>query len=234
MANRFADALRLPLSFPRLESYRPSGDSDFSMVTNYFHNIELSESLYPSLQMFEVALRNSIHSTLTSEFGGTNLWFDQPDLLLTWQKRRVAEARTALAQQGKPPTSDGIVAQLHFGFWQSLLSRPYEAQIWRAPGSDALHKAFPYAPRHFRSRQAIWERIDGIRNLRNRVFHYEPIWNWADLSKRHQHVLEAIAWISLEMHEAIGMCDRFPKVALEGRHALEERIISHVQRQYPG
>lgn len=69
MVAQFVADLELPLSRIRLENYRPLHGADLDMVVNYFLNIELSEALYPTLQAFEVALRNSVHRALSQHFG---------------------------------------------------------------------------------------------------------------------------------------------------------------------
>jgi hypothetical protein len=88
MVAQFVSALERPISRIRLENYRPIGGSDLEMVVNYFHNLELSEALYPSLQAFEIALRNGIHSTLAIHFNYT-FWFDTPGFLPEWQRIRL-------------------------------------------------------------------------------------------------------------------------------------------------
>jgi hypothetical protein len=47
MVARFAAALELPVSRVHLESYRPPGAGDITMIVNYPFNVELSEALYP-------------------------------------------------------------------------------------------------------------------------------------------------------------------------------------------
>ena len=90
------------------------------MVVNYFFNIELSESLYPSLQAFEVALRNTVHATLTNRFN--DRWFDRRTLLGSWQHDQVQYAKDKLNKEGKPHDPGRAVAELHFGFWHSMFN----------------------------------------------------------------------------------------------------------------
>lgn len=94
MVSSLIPALALPLPSVRLEAYRPVGASDLEMMVNYLWNIELSEALYPCLQSFEVALRNSIHASLSDHFQN-EFWFDQ-GILLEWQEETLYEAREQL------------------------------------------------------------------------------------------------------------------------------------------
>lgn len=53
-------------------------------------------------------------------------------------------------------------------------------------------------------------RLSNIRKLRNRIFHYEPIWYYPDLEEQHAKVLEAINWINPAMKEFVLLIDQFP------------------------
>lgn len=215
----------------RLENYRPANGSDLDMIVNYFYNMELSESLYPSLQAFEIALRNSIHLTLGLHFG-TSHWFDQPGFLPHRQSRQIADARQTLTKEGKSPTPDRIIAELHFGFWHSMFNSPFEHELWRPNRSALVKQVFPYAFNRQSNRQDMWDRIDRIRIIRNRVMHYEPIWYRARLETDHDAILEALSWISPAMHETIKMCDRFSTVLVSGRESMKRKVQNEITRRY--
>jgi hypothetical protein len=227
MVARLVAALEPAVSKVRLEAYRPTGASDLDMVVNYIRNIELSEALYPCLQSFEIALRNSIHTALSRKFQ-TEFWFDQKELLLSGQGRAVSGARDELTKHGKPQESGRIVAELNFGFWHSMFNRPYETGLWHAHGAALLVDVFPHLPRTLRTRQSVWNRCDQIRRLRNRVFHYEPIWARPNLAGEHQHVLESLGWINGEMRDTIEMCDRFNDTLRAGRQPVKDRIMDRL------
>jgi len=231
MVAQFVAALERPVSRVRLENYRTAGGSDLEMVTNYFYNLELSEALYPTLQAFEVALRNSIHLVLTND-ARTPFWFDRSGFLPPWQTQEVSTARKKLMRDGKPLVADRIVAELKFGFWHSLFNSPFERNLWRPDRSARVLDVFPQIPAKQRSRQTVWNRCDRIRIIRNRVMHYEPIWARPNLDRDHFEILEAIQWISEAMHETIAMCDRFPTVYASGRSNVSLRIQAEIKRRY--
>ena len=239
MVTQLIADLERPLSRVRLEHYRPDGGSDLQMVVNYFHNIELSEALYPSLQAFEIALRNSIHHAFTQRFG-TEYWFDVPDLYpvgpdvdaVPWQENAISSARAKLTSEKKPHDAGRIVAELHLGYWNSLFNRPFVNKLWLPDHGALLGEVFPFATRSQQVARHLERRITRIRLLRNRVMHYEPIWNRQHLQQNHAELLEAIAWISSAMHESIAMCDRFPGVLASGKDQVEQRIRAEVARRY--
>jgi hypothetical protein len=232
MVAQFVAALERPVSRVRLENYRPPGDDDLAMVTNYFYNLELSESLYPTLQAFEISLRNSIDAAL-AQHHHTAYWFDVPGFLPNWQRNEIAAARQQLSDEGKPHDPGRIIAELKLGFWHSLFNRPFEQHLWRPNASAKVLEVFPQISKKQRNRQAVWYRIQRLRNLRNRVMHYEPVWNRRQIAQDHFLILETIRWISEEMFETIAMCDRFPTVLQSGYIDVQRRIQAEIQRRYP-
>lgn len=224
MVAQLIQALTRPVSPVRLEAYRPVGGSDLDMVVNYLWNTELSEALYLCLQAFEVALRNSIHIALSHRFK-TEFWFDQ-GVLLDWQEETLQEARDQLTTYNKPHEPGRIVAELPFGFWSSMFNSPYEP-IWYADGAVLLDTVFPNLPRSLRKRKLISRRIERIRRLRNRVFHYEPVWNKTDLQDRHHQIDEALTWISTEMRDVMALSDRFDSVYSD-KPMIETKLKKHL------
>lgn len=219
------------LSHERLARYRPPGVSARDAVVHYLWNIALSEALYPSLHVLEVSLRNAIHGAATDKYG-TAFWFDLPGVLKKKQPDAVAGAREVLAKNGKQATSGRIVAELSFGFWTTLLSGSYEVHFWR-PAKYAIFKAaFPYLPMRglpFSDRRAaVHQRYNAIRLLRNRVFHFEPIWDYADLEKRYEQILEAVGWINPRLRDTLIQHDRFPEVLQRGEQGVGDRLASWV------
>ncbi len=79
-------------------------------------------------------------------------------------------------------------------------------------------------PNRIRTRKKLSQRFNRIRNLRNRVFHHEPIWYWQDLAQQHEDILEAIAWIEPAMRDLACAIDRFPGVHQKGLQEIEQKL----------
>ena len=110
----------------RLNAYRSSGLDDLDVVACYLWNSALSEALYPTLQTFEVGLRNALHNALTFRFGQAD-WYDSPHQFLDQASQNaILEGKFELTKNGKPHEPGRIVAELGFGFWTSLFNRKYE------------------------------------------------------------------------------------------------------------
>ncbi len=222
MQPNFAKLLTKAFSNERLTTYQQqlNHNSKLKLFNNYAWNMALSESLYSSLQVLEVTLRNSIHAAATLHLGCSD-WYNQTRII-SYHKdiKSLNTAKRTLKRQHKPFGPDRMIAELNFSFWTSLLDRRYEQVLW--PGM--LKQAFPNMPRHFRTRQVLSKRFHNARNLRNRIFHHEPIWASKNLSRQHQNILEAIAWIEPAAKDFVMSIDRFPEVYKAGPHDIELRL----------
>ena len=147
---------------------------------------------------------------------GTDNWFDIEDLLRDLQRDKVAEVRAGLVNQHKPVTADRVVSRLTFGFWTSLLNRPFEERLWLTGSPILLVKAFPYLPKRKQTRQAVHGRTQLANTLRNRVFHFEPIRNRPNLQPDYGHIREALGWTRPEMVQMIDFYNRFDSVHTQG------------------
>lgn len=166
---------RATLSEPRFARYLASaGGSPELAVLLYRWNTELSKSLYGSLQMWEVALRNRLNAFLCWRYHAD--WpFDDVRCLRQMTRADYGKVKAATQRQRKRrklvsiPT-DVVVAELSASFWVSLLSRSYDTPfVWR----NNLARIFPGAPGI--TRAAAHQSCARQLELRNRIAHHEPI-----------------------------------------------------------
>jgi hypothetical protein len=214
MQANFVTKLYQVLSQERLDAYqqRTQTDGDLALFSHYIWNMALSESLYPGLQALEVALRNTIHNTATQQFKREDWYADQQIIHYHYNINAITKTREQLHRQRKTPDPGRVIAELSFGFWTSLFDSRYEQNLW----TRLIKPAFPHMPRRIRTRKELSKRLNKIRNLRNRVFHHEPIWYWQDLPQQHNILLETLAWIEPAMREMLTSLDRFPGVYQAG------------------
>ena len=172
----------------------------------------LCESLYASLQILEVGVRNAMHQAVGKNFNDLT-WLKNENAFLQPQERKtVQEAKQSLNSrrvfQGEPE----LVAEMSFGFWTSLLDTRYDA-LWHRITTTT----FPHAPRPYRTRSEISKRMNAARRLRNAAFHHHSIWHWSDLGSQHGGIRELIKWISPSLNELAFTIDRFPRIFRQGR-----------------
>lgn len=219
-----AKALRKVLSGDRLDGFRNSNeDSNLDLLGRYGWDVALSATFYPALRVCEVLLRNSVHAAIATRYpepGGAKTclpalvdqrtphpcsvsWLDRvPPLLLPDNAATVQKARHRLhlrcARTKQPYTAGRLIAELNLNFWVALFSAPYgfggesHLDLW----PDLLRTTFPHAPAaETTNRSRTAGRLNQIKELRNRVFHHEPIWR-RDLIAEHENILDVIGHIS--------------------------------------
>ena len=218
--NYIFDELTGIFSQERLDSYLSNAkcnNSKTDALIAYSWNIELSQALYPALQILEITLRNSMHQAITNSFQ-TESWYELP-FLHDREKTQVNQAKDSLKKNKKPLEKGRIVAELPFGFWTSLFDIRYEhGQIlW----PKLLKPTFPFLPKGQRTRPFLSRELNRIRLLRNRVFHYEPIWHWRDLSDQHNSITNLTRCLSPSASKYLSIFDRFIDIYSNGRLQIE-------------
>ena len=223
MANQFLAGLAPSISSARLQRYQSRAGDDLETVVNYLWNVALAESLYCSLSAVEIALRNALHNTLTQHFG-VPTWYDRRGLLERRQKNEINAVKARIQNHGDPVTPDRIISELTFGFWVVILSRNYAVRFWQDQNAAPLKNAFLRIPRNKRQRQTIHQQYNEIRELRNRVFHHEPIFDDRFLLQRYGETKRGLHWLNPAMVNVLEWYDRFPEVHAQGRAKIEAKL----------
>ena len=212
------------ISIERLQGYGSTADTDLpGTVANYLWNIALCEAFYPLLNGVEVALRNRVHAAMTMHTG-KQWWMERNSKYLRPYEIELAQrAISRLRKKSKrQPRVGEIVAELMLGFWVALFDPEYEQTYWHGNGLKAV---MPYAPRSELGCHKIRARLHRIRDLRNRVFHHEPIWHWLHLSALHEEILETTRWLSGDWWRALLINDRFDAVHAAGARPFLSKLI---------
>lgn len=193
----------------RMKRYMASHrDTDFAIL-HYGCNIQLSESFYPCLSVFEVALRNALNRELVAFFERDD-WYTQ--LLhtpgLSNLNKYITQANQQIAKRREFVSTPKIIAELTLGFWVSLLNSEYEKILWKD-----LRRAFPYMPKNKRVRKNIAAKLNKFRHFRNRIFHNESIcWNMEKIREIHQEMLLVLSWINKDIPQWLSEFDRVDNV----------------------
>jgi len=203
------EQLELSISKNRLDEYKRilKTDKTKTIFTYYILNSEISKSLYMPLQNLEVALRNNIHNALTS-FYGTEKWYEIPNFLEYKELRKIEDAKSKLDRARKEITPSRIISELSFGFWTMLFSKNYDKKIW----NNHIKEIFPNLAKHQRNRRAVSSQINTIRYLRNRIFHFEPIFKNKNLNDIYLDILTMIKWLNLALYDVTIEFDEFSDI----------------------
>ena len=204
-------------SSQRLEKYINLYNGDVTKVAaHYKANIALSESLYTSLSVFEVTLRNALSKELERMMGRKDWYSVFPsNPALKSLTSEVTVAIRHISQRGEMVSPDKIIAELTFGFWVTLLNSEYELSLWKS-----LRLAFPHMPKKDRKRKNVSSPCNALRKLRNRVFHHESIcWDLDYSTDIHNRLVMVLGWINTDMPSWLDEVDHFCKVVDEIRNS---------------
>ena len=188
------------LSKKRLDKYLLFTDNNINKAIELYNlNLNISKSLYIPLSYFEIFLRNTCNNKLRKELG--DYWFDNKKVMISGNKikdkkvlDKINKAKAEVVQNKKRlkinnyvPTNSDIVSNLPFGFWTYLLYKNYRDTIWN-----------PYLKYVFDGLDGnrLYNIVDSIRELRNRVFHYEPIIFDKQLEQKYENIIDLINFMS--------------------------------------
>ncbi|MDX2556006.1 hypothetical protein [Streptomyces stelliscabiei] len=206
MTDELPEWLAKALSKPRMATYLAvaGGDAETAMRL-YWWNVSASAAFYGPLHCLEVTLRNALHDELVRHHGRPDWWVSAP--LNSNGLRLVDEAREKCRRNGTSVVcADGIVAELSFGFWISLVSgaRGYDRGFW----VPVTHKAFP----HYSGRRAgLHDSLLSLVRFRNRIMHHEPVFH-RHLAADHAKIYRVLGYLSPQLAKEAQAMDRFPAV----------------------
>lgn len=203
----------------RLSVYRQDGCDDETALSRYLFNIAVCKSLYSTLHIFEIVLRNSIDKTLIN-FSKVQNWYDVLPLNATSQLK-IDEAKRKITKKGKAITHDRIISELTLGFWTAFLTKTYSQCAFQSYIIKNCFKAVPKKQRNIANLQVIF---DKMRILRNRVSHYERLIHWKDLKSQHDQLLNCINWLSASAFDMALKIDDFDSVYNAGTKPFEKII----------
>ncbi|MFC0820705.1 Abi family protein [Moraxella marmotae] len=174
------------MSPARLATYENHAQNLEQALDLYHYNLQISSSLLECLAVCEVAIRNRVANALTAVYGDGWAWNS------TFLASLPNNARTTLKQiNEKYATIDKIVPELPFFFWQSMFTARFDYKIWQ----QHLVTALPNANHDdlAKLRAKVFDDLEKIRKLRNRIAHYEPIFG-RNLSADYQRIIKIIGY----------------------------------------
>ena len=206
-------AIRTAIGADRLAAYDTAVGGDRARAVDlYGWNAAVSAALFEDLSVLEVILRNACHRELrawNTAQSQASPWYHHP-VLTPGGMEDVGRARRRVVQGGKPETEGRVVAELMFGFWRLLHSKTYEATLW----TPCLRHAYPFQQPNDRS--AVYDRLDRLNTLRNRIAHHEPIHSGTiaktglDIAGMHQALLDLLDWIDRDVQHWVTTYSRVP------------------------
>lgn len=199
------------ISADRMKRYvNACGGNEKSAIVLYRYNLAISSEMLKIISCFEVALRNRIDYTLRLHFG--NDWlrdsslpsgiFDTPKTHGT--QKIINKAYNDLHASGSY-SPNKLMAEMEFGIWKYMYSGPQYA----ATGQKLL-SIFPTKPKstsYLRiDNKYIFNELDRINQIRNRIAHHEPICFGAGLPTKstnyvqteYQRIMKLFSWMGID------------------------------------
>jgi len=188
--------LKRSLSPHKLNNYQNhlGCQSDKELIAAYMVLQSLQEKFYLPMQLVEITLRNNINDAIKEHLrarGATanqsNRWYNSvPATDNSRTQVSKAKAKANREVRGRGANHNDVIARLTFGFWVYLLDTPHRLT---GPAHQA-HQLWPYLnDKVFPNRgnkgiPALFNDLNTLNKLRNRLFHHEPIWSGAGVNSK--------------------------------------------------
>ena len=173
-------ALRAAISAARLSTYETAtgrkGDDDSSAIALYAWNAKISGALMAPIHFCEVVIRNAVSDALEELYGPAWPWSPGFEQSLQAPRRGYSPRKDLQNARYKftSPATGKVIPELNFVFWQKMFTKRHDYRLWE----PFLHKVLPNLDPSkpiATLRQDIYDEIEQIRKLRNRIAHHEPI-----------------------------------------------------------
>lgn len=229
-----AKAIEKCLSSGRVGSYHPPRVSCDQSETPlqaalrlYRWNAEIAAALWPVMHIFEVTVRNAVNDAV-SQVHGQNWTHDAsfhaklPPAPRDRHTNKISGygPRDDLQNQSRQhPTPGKVIPELKMVFWEKMFTQRHDADFW----NNHLFTAFPNldSTQPVRvHRNALRERFERVRRIRNRMGHHESISDSTrfDLDQCFSGMMDVLAWRSTEIHAWVDDIENVKDVLLRRPH----------------
>ncbi|MCO8163868.1 Abi family protein [Pseudomonas sp. LJDD11] len=212
-----AKAVELALSRDRLSTYlgMPKARSTEQAIRLYVWNAQVSGALMLAQQVCEVVVRNAVSDALSAVYGNAWPWAAGFERSLPGSTSGFSLKNELCAARSKatPGRTSTVVAELKFAFWIRLFAHRFESRVW----ASQIHRMFPGLPQGMsvtQCRETLYNELESVRSIRNRIAHHEPIFA-RNLLADYERMHRLVAW-------------RCPRTAawLENIEAVRHTVLS--------
>jgi len=196
-------SIRRAISEARFLRYSTYCNDDVNKALELYQwNLEVSSAFALPLNFFEVTIRNATSEAIEKVYGDN--WVRsagfQRSLPTVKKDKKGYDQRNDLVQLAthkKNYDANHIIVNLQFIFWEKMFASGQDNPIWQRH----LKNIFPNIPSTY-TYQNIQDVIKQIRPFRNRVAHYEPIFD-RDLQKDYKIIHDFLSWRDLDLADWI-------------------------------
>ncbi len=168
----------------------------YKNLEEYSKNLIFSQNAYIPLSILEVALRNALNNYLSNKI--SDIWYEN-DFLTKDSIEKVSQAKSLLIKRRERTDKEKIIAELSFGFWVNLFKKPYDKKL-RINDIKTIFPNLPNKEEKLINREILFNKLNHIRNFRNRVFHYEKVLNKDNYNNINEDIFEIIKYFDNELY----------------------------------
>ncbi|MCH4991750.1 hypothetical protein I1A40_06805 [Pectobacterium brasiliense] len=143
----------------------------------YMWNAQISAAFFVRLHVCEVLTRNAISEVIETVYGDRWPWSIGFERSLPIPIHGYKPKDDLISGRRNQPTTGKVIPELKFVFWQKMLTGRFDTRLW----NNHILTAFPHAVAQGLSaaqlRQNLYNDLETVRKLRNRIAHHEPIIN---------------------------------------------------------
>ena len=142
----------------------------------YAWNAQVSAAFLTPLHICEVVTRNAVAEVLEKQYGNRWPWSHGFEQSRPVSQRGYCLTADLQSARRRGQTTGKVIPELKFVFWQKMFTARNDVRLW----NPYLMQAFPNLPQGqsvSQSRHLIYNDLEHIRILRNRIAHHEPIFS---------------------------------------------------------
>jgi len=140
----------------------------------YDWNAQVSGAFMAPLHICEVVMRNAVSDALTAVYGPRWPWSPVFEASLPAPRGGYNPRRDLQRNRAAHPTTGKVIPELKFVFWQKMFTSRHDGRLWSPHLMRVLPNLDP-TKTVARLRGEIYDDLEHVRLLRNRIAHHEPI-----------------------------------------------------------
>ncbi|HED3891837.1 TPA: hypothetical protein R4229_004299 [Morganella morganii] len=141
----------------------------------YMWNAQISSAFFIPLHVCEVVMRNAISEVLETVYGANWPWSYGFERSLPNPVRGFKSKDELINGRRNQPTTGKVIPELKFVFWQKLLTSRFDSRLWNNHILTAFPQAAVQGVNAVQLRLNLYNDLETVRKLRNRIAHHEPI-----------------------------------------------------------
>jgi hypothetical protein len=186
-------AVKNALSAARMGTYEAATGAignDPAALALYAWNAQVSGALLMPLHICEVVVRNAVSEALEATYGHQWPWSSTFEHSLPNPSGGYSPRKDLQNVRKSMLTTGKLIPELKFVFWQKMFTGRHDTRLWN-PHLTSVLPNLDGTKSVNALRQNVYQELEQIRALRNRIAHHEPIFN-RNLTDDFQRIVDLV------------------------------------------